>query len=375
MIRLLRSLIVSLAMLPALAACGSATPEPPLPPSDASLAAIRPRPGVDREDLARRIDALFAKDAPGTTQALIVMRGGEIVAERYARGVGPETRFQGWSMSKTVTAMLVGLLVSEGRLRLDESAPIPNWQRSGDPRGEITVRQLLQMRSGLRHVEQADPPFDADTVRLLFMEGRDDMAAQAEAEPLEAEPGRMFKYSTASSIILSDIIARVLTDSREPAKRRAAVDAFLRERLLHPLGLKSMVAEYDAAGTMIGGSMIWGNARDWGRFGEFMRHYGSVKGAQIVPRRWIEFMLKSSPRAPDYGAHVWLNKRSGGDRSVLFADRGPGNAFSLVGHLGQYVIVVPDQKLTIVRLGLTQEEDRAALVDLLAEIVALYRNP
>ncbi|MCC6828214.1 MAG: serine hydrolase, partial [Novosphingobium sp.] len=247
--RLLRSLIVSLALLPALAGCGGSTAEPLPPPSDASLAAIKPKPGVDRQALARRIDALFAKDAPGTTQALIVMRGGEIVAERYAQGFGPETRFQGWSMSKTVTAVLIGLLVSEGRLRLDESAPIPNWQRPGDPRGEITVRQLLQMRSGLRHVETADPPFNADTVQLLFMDGRDDMAAQAEAEPLEAEPGRSFKYSTASSIILSDIIARVLTDSKDPGTRRAAVDAFLHERLLHPLGLKSMVAEYDAAGT------------------------------------------------------------------------------------------------------------------------------
>lgn len=375
MTRLLRSLIASLALLPALAGCGGSAPEPVPPPSDQSLAAIKPRPGVDRQQLARRMDALFAKDGPGTTQALIVMHGGEIVAERYAEGFGQDTRFLGWSMSKTVTAMLIGLLISEGRLRLDESAPIPNWQRTGDPRGEITVRQLLQMRSGLRHVEQADPPFAADTVQLLFLEGRDDMATQAEAEPLEAEPGRVFKYSTASTIVLSDIVSRVLTDSRDPARRHAAVDTFLRDRLLHPLGLKTMTAEYDAAGTMIGGSMIWANARDWARLGEFIRHGGSVKGAQILPRRWIEFMRNPSPRARDYGAHLWLNKPSGGDRDVLFADQGPADAFALVGHLGQYVIVSPRDKLTVVRLGLTQEEDRAELVDRLAAIFALYRKP
>ena len=118
--------------------------------------------------------------------------------------------------------------------------------------------------------------------------------------------------------------------------------------------------------------MVWANARDWARFGEFLRHKGSVRGAQIVPRGWIEFMTAPSPRAPDYGAMTWLNRKSGGEREVLFPDEGPADAFAAVGHLGQYVIVSPRQRLTVVRLGKTDDADRAALVDALAEIVALY---
>ena len=121
--------------------------------------------------------------------------------------------------------MLIGLLVSDGRLRLDESAPVPAWQRPGDPRGEITLRQLLQMRSGLRHSEAGDPVYDSDEVRMLFLDGRDDMAAYAEAQPLEAEPGRKFEYSSATSVILADLAAHALTASRDPAIRRQAVVA------------------------------------------------------------------------------------------------------------------------------------------------------
>jgi CubicO group peptidase (beta-lactamase class C family) len=123
---------------------------------------------------------------------------------------------------------------------------------------------------------------------------------------------------------------------------------------------------------MIGSSMIWATARDWGKFGEMMRHKGSVGGAQLVPRAWIEFMTAPSPRAPDYGAMTWLNRPSGSDRHVLFAEQGPKDAFSLVGHLGQYVFVSPSQDLTIVRLGKTDESDERALVDALAKIAALY---
>lgn len=366
-------LIASLALLPALAGCGSdGTPPPPDPPSQASLAAVAKQPGAPREQLARAVDTLFDHDGIGETRALVVMYRGTVVAERYADGYGPDTRFLGWSLAKTVTAVAIGILVAEGRLRLDESAPITHWQRPGDARGEITVRQLLQMRSGLRHTETAEPPYRSDTVRLLFLDGRDDMAAEAEAQPLEAEPGRQFEYSTAGSVVLSDIMARVLTPRRDPESRQAAVDHFLHDRLFGPVGLSSMTVEYDAAGTMIGGAMIHANARDWARFGEFLRHGGSVKGAQVVPRGWIAFMRRPSPRAPDYGAGLWLNRNSGGERRVLFPGQGQGSLFGMVGHLGQYVLVSPEQKLTIVRLGKTRDEDSRKLVDSLSRIAALY---
>jgi CubicO group peptidase (beta-lactamase class C family) len=228
------------------------------------------------------------------------------------------------------------------------------------------------MRSGLRHKENAAPIYDSGEVRMLYRDGRDDMAAWAEAQPLAHEPGRVFTYSTPTGVILADVAARVLAPGAKPDARRRAVEEFFESRISGPLGAPSFTPEYDAAGTLIGGSMIWADARDWARFGEMLRHKGSVKGAQLVPRAWVEFMLRPSPRAPDYGAMTWLNRPSGGQRDELFAAQGPKDAFALVGHLGQYVIVVPSKGLTIVRLGKTDRPELPALVHAIAEIVALY---
>ncbi|GAA0265466.1 hypothetical protein GCM10009127_00890 [Alteraurantiacibacter aestuarii] len=362
----------SVLALALLAGCNETGP-PPLPPlPEGALEAVAVEPGVPRESLARAVDALFARDGIGETRAVLVMHNGKIVAERYAEGFDAKTRFVGWSVSKTVTGVLLGMMVADGRLALDDSPPIEHWQRAGDPRGEITLRQLLQMRSGLRHQEMAEPTYDSAEVRMMFLDGRDDMAAWAEAQPLEQEPGRVFQYSTPSAVILSDIATRLLAPDGDPAERQQAMAHFIDSRLAVPLGMDSLVAEYDAAGTMVGGSSIWANARDWGRFGELLRNGGSVGGVQVVPRGWISFMRSENTRAPDYGAMVWLNRPSGTDRDVLFADQGPQSLFAAVGHLGQYILVSPSQGLTVVRLGKTDEEDRAALVDVLAELVALY---
>jgi len=367
-------LIACLACLPTLAACGG-VPEPSPPPlTQEALAAVSKDPGAPTEQLAREVDDLFAKDGLGETRALMVMHAGEVAAERYAPGYGPETRFVSWSMAKTVTGVMIGMLLADGRLRLDQSPPLPRWQRPGDPRGEITLRQLLQMRSGLRHTEAGDIPYESSEVRMLFLDGRDDMAGFAESQPLEAEPGAQFEYSSNTTVILADIAARVLTRSDDPDTRRKAVADYLRTRLFGPLGMDSMVPEFDRSGTLIGGSLIHGSARDWARFGEFLRHKGSHRGAQLVPRKWIEFMTRPSPRAADYGAQTWLNRRNParGEDQVLFPDRGPESLFAAIGHMGQYLLVAPDRRLTVVRLGHSDDEERPPMVQELADIVELY---
>jgi CubicO group peptidase (beta-lactamase class C family) len=355
-----------------MAGCSEPGP-PPLPPlPDGALEAVSVEPGVPREALARAVDELFTREGIGETRALVVMHEGEIVAERYGEGFTAETPMVGWSMSKTVTGVLIGMMVADGRLALDESPPIDHWQRAGDPRGEITLRQLLQMRSGLRHEEKAEPLYTSPEVRMMYLDGRNDMASWAEAQPLDHEPGSRHQYSTATSVILGDIMARLLAPDGGPSARQEAMAHYLDARLATPLGMESLVAEYDAAGTMVAGSQVWATARDWARFGEFLRRGGTAGGAQIVPHRWIDFMRTPSPRAPDYGAHLWLNRPSDNGRDVLFAAQGPDDLFAAVGHLGQYVLVSPGQRLTVVRLGQTNEEDRDALVDALAELVQLY---
>lgn len=330
-------------------------------------------PGVSTATLNSEIDALFNADDYAETRALVIMRGGEIVAERYAPGYDRNTRFISWSMAKSVTAVLVGLMVADGRLALDAPAPVPDWQRPGDPRGAITLRHLLHMASGLEHTEAGDPPYESDEVRMLFLDGRDNMVRYAAGQPLEAEPGSKFEYSTNTTVILADIITRQLTPSTDPEVRRRAMLDYMRGRLFEPLGLASMVPEFDASGTMIGGSMIHANARDWARFGEFLRNKGSIAGNQFLTRGWVDFMLTSSPNDPAYGGHIWLNKpRPDGRNTVLYPDLLPANVFAAQGHLGQYVIVSPSQRLTLVRLGKTQDNALDPVKGQLGKIMTLF---
>lgn len=371
MTRLTLALIAPLALVPALLGC-SRTAEGPPPLPALAMNAVVETPGVPREKLARAIDSLFTDEPAGETRAVIVMHEGRIVAERYAPGYHENTRFVSWSMAKTITGVMIGMLVSDGRLRLAESAPVPQWQRPGDPRGEITLKQLLQMRSGLRHVEAGDPPYESDEVRMLFLDGRDDMARYAEDQPLAHEPGSTFQYSTATSVILADLAARVLASEQTPEARRHAVSEYLRTRLFEPVGMRSMLPEFDAAGTLVGGSLIHATARDWARFGEFLRNKGAVRGSQLIPRQWIDFMTTPSPREKAYGAQIWLNRTPTAGTAPLFPDRGPRDLIACEGHLGQYVLISPSRKLVVVRLGKTEDRQLRPVVDRLADVVSLY---
>ena len=358
-----------------LSGCTAAPPaETPL--SDAALAAVTDDAGAPKDQLARQIDDLFTMEGLGETRAVVVMANGKLAAERYGPGYDKDTRFISWSMAKTVTGVLIGMLIADGKLSLDAPAPVPLWQRPGDPRAEITLRHLLQMRSGLRHTEAGDPPYESSEVRMLFLDGRDDMARWASEQPLEAEPGDKFEYSSNTSVILADIAARALTDSDAPDARRQAVADYLQVRLFGPLGMTSMVPEFDASGTMIGGSLMHASARDWAKFGEFLRLKGRApSGEQLVPQRWIEAMVTPSPASPHYGFQTWLNRPIPGaepGQHPLFPTRAPTSLFSLIGHMGQYVLVSPEQRVTLVRLGHSDSAQRPPMLQQAADVLDLY---
>lgn len=364
--------ILAALLLPALAGCGGGnTPEPPPPPSAESVAAIKDSGGANEVALGRAIDRIFAPEA-GRTDALIVLKRGKPIVARYGEGITAKTRLPGWEMAQCVTGLMIGQLVSDGRLRLDETAPVAAWQRSGDPRGAITIRQLLQMRSGLRHRDSLEQPLASDTERMLFLDGRDNMAAYAEAQPMRAVAGRTFAYSAATPVILADLAARALAPGGSPEARRTAVAQYLFNRVLEPIGLTSMQADYDRAGTLVGSSMIHASAPDWGRLGDFLRRNGSVEGAQILPRRWIEFMRRPSPRNPGYGALLWLNAPQQSGEEVLWPSRASDDLFACRGEHGQYLVGSPDQLLTIVRLGWSDGESEAELHQRLGELIALF---
>ena len=199
------------------------------------------------------------------------------------------------------------------------------------------------------------------------------MAAYAEAKPLAAEPGTEFRYSTAATMILSDIMTRALTNSEDPAARREAMMHFVRGRLIDPLRISSLTPEFDAHGTMIGGGFMHATARDYARFGEFLRRNGEAQGRQVLSERWVDFLRTSSPLDPGYGGHIWLNRqRPPGSSEALFPGRGPSSLFACLGHQGQYILISPEQGLTIVRLGVTHSEQEPALRDAMARLVELF---
>jgi len=373
---------IQIAALSALAllvtGCG-ATGEPAAPPPKTAeeLAYISDASPTEKARLDAAIAPLFDDPAMAETRALLVMHRGKIIAERYGKGYDENTRFISWSMAKSFTGALIGFLVADGRLVLDDPAPVPDWQRPGDPRGHITLRHLLHMSSGLDHTEVAEEDgatvFEADTNQMLFLSGASDVAGYAEARPMEAEPGEKYEYSTATSMILSDIITRTLTGSSDPQIRRDAAMRFIRGRLLEPLGMNDTVFEFDPNGTFLGGSIIHATARDYATFGEFLRHKGAHKGAQHLPVNWVRFMLTSSPNDPAYGGHIWLNKERPEDRNeVLFPHSAPETVFAALGHQGQMIVVSPQQKLTVVRLGKTQNDVLHPVNDQIGRIVSLF---
>ncbi len=352
-------------------------PAGPPPKTAEELAYISDASPIKKARLDAAIAPLFDDPAMAETRALLIMHRGAILAERYGEGYDEDTRFISWSMAKSFTGALIGFLVADGRLVLDDPAPVPAWQRPGDPRGDITLRQLLHMSSGLDHTESGEEGgktlYEADTQQMLFLTGSGDMAGYAEARPMEAEPGAKFEYSTATSLILADIITRTLTNSTDPKVRRDTAMRFIRGRLLEPLGMDSTYFEFDANGTFLGGSIIQSTARDYATFGEFLRNNGARKGAQHLPVSWIKFMRTSSANDPAYGGHIWLNKkRPEGRNQILFPDMAPDTVFAALGHLGQQIVVSPEQKLTVVRLGKTQDDVNRPMSDQIGRIVALF---
>lgn len=302
-------------------------------------------------------DALFTDPALAETRAVIVLRDGVRVYERYAPGYGPGNRFISWSMAKSITSTLIGELVADGKLELDSPAPVPAWrQTAGDPRAAITLRQLLHMSAGLRHIE-SDPAEVADTNRGLFADKSADIVAHAVAAPLASSPGVKFQYSTLTTHILDDIAIRTLAPGAvKPAAKKAAMREFINARLAGPAGMPSLLCEFDPQGTLLGGSFCHASARDWANFGQLYLGNGVVAGRQVVSPAWVNFVRTPAPTNPAYGGQFWLNRlKPAGGKPALFPEAGPADAYAAIGHLGQYTIIVPSKRLVVVRLGKTQD--------------------
>jgi CubicO group peptidase (beta-lactamase class C family) len=321
-----------------------------------AAAAAPPRPGPwpegDGVDAAApAVAALLANESlagPGM-RALVVVHRGRIVAERYGAGFDASTPLLGWSMTKTVTAALVGTLVRDGRIDIARSALFPAW--AGDGRRAIDAAQLLSMSSGLEFNESYGSV--SDVTRMLYLEP--DMAGFARQQPLAQPVGSVFNYSSGSSVLL----ARLWQD----AVPGAAALAWPRQALFDPLGMRSAVLEADARGTFVGSSYMYATGRDWARFAQLLLQDGQWNGQALLPAGWVARMRAPSPAAPtEYTqGQMWLHGPRAGTPEGQNPDAGfqlPADTVWMNGHDGQAIAIVPSRQLAVVRLGLTPSKLR-----------------
>jgi len=327
--------------------------------------------GSDDPAIRAAIDRAFAEPDPAhprNTKAVVVLHDGRLIAERYAPGYGPDTPIWAHSLTKSLTHALIGILVREGMLRLDQPAPIPAWRHAGDPHGAVTVDQLLRMDSGL--------PFDeTDGVvnpltRMAFLTR--DMAGYAAGTPLAHPPGTHWAYGNLDYMLLG----RVVTD----AAGGSAVDAerFARRELFAPLGMAHTVIQTDATGSLAGFGGSYGTARDFARFGQLYLDDGVADGRRILPEGWVAYS-HSQTLDTGYGAGFWLNIKHDTRVPVWNAPWGmpqlPRDMYYARGAFGQYVVIVPSEKLVVVRMGISLDYgDHTG--DLVAAIIqALHARP
>jgi CubicO group peptidase (beta-lactamase class C family) len=326
--------------------------------------------------LEAMVDELFEDPAPerlGHTHALLVVHHGRIVVERYGRrfvselealaGMEPgditaDTPLISWSMAKSMLHAVVGTLVLDGRLSLDDRPPVAAWEGAGDPRAAITWDHLLQMRSGLQWVEEYyefDGDALPDVVTMLYGDGRTDMAAFAAGFPLVLEPGsaEAYNYSSGTSNIVS-AAAGTLIGGGEGGMR-----VWLEERLFGPLGMTSAEPTFDGAGTFVASSYVDATARDFARFGLLALRDGVWDGQRLLPEGWVDHGRR--PRSPDehftHGAHWWSKPD------------GRWGLFNADGFEGQRIYVVPELDLVLVRLGKTHTDHSPTMDEHLFRIV------
>jgi len=306
--------------------------------------------GVDVQKLEKALAAAFAEPGPQNprkTRAVVVVYDGRLIAERYAPGFGKDMPLLGWSMSKTVTNALVGILVRQNRLDVMQPAPVPVWQKDDDGRKKITLDQLLRMSSGLKFEEKYLPLYDA----TYMLYGSYDFAAYAAARPLAAEPDTKWYYSSGTANIVAGIVRQTIE------KEYDYYYSFIYKELFDKIGMYSALIEPDSSGTFVGSSYTFATPRDWARFGLLYLQDGVWQGARIFPAGWVKYTTTPTPGAPrgEYGAHIWLNAGSATDPNDRRWPAAPRDAFAALGFQEQKVIVIPSRKLVLVRFGATAD--------------------
>jgi CubicO group peptidase (beta-lactamase class C family) len=299
---------------------------------------------IDAAKLKAAVNAAF-QPPEGLTAAFVVTWKGRLIAERYGEGLTAQTPLEGWSMGKSVTATLFGILVKDGVYDLDQPAPIPEWQTPGDPRAKIRISDILHMSSGLRIRAPQDPDYDPtgpypDHVYLYT--GGGNSFHYAATRPLQWPPNTVGRYHNTDPVLISYLIRLGIE------KRGDDYLSFPQRALFDKVGIRTMVIETDPFGNFLGQGYEVGSGRDWARLGNLYLQDGVWNGELILPEGYTKFVSTPAPawvadKRPIYGAFFWLN--SDGRYPI------PRDAYYMSGAGGQTTLMIPSHDLVVVRLG------------------------
>jgi CubicO group peptidase (beta-lactamase class C family) len=321
----------------------SALPDPlsqPWPMGD-SPPAGPPAAGPDAAKLEEGVDLAFA-DPEALTAALVVVHRGRIVAERYAPGITKDTQLESWSMGKSLTATLVGILIREGHFGLFDRAPVPEWSQPGDPRGAIRIADLMRMSSGLRFIAPHDPDYSVELGypdHMYIYTGAINAFEFSYRRPLQFLPNTEGRYRNSDPLTLGYIIKETVTRGGEN------YFSFAQRKLFDRIGIRKMVLEPDPYGNFLLTGYDYGTARNWARLGLLYLQDGVFEGERLLPEGFVDFVRTPAPawKEPVYGGLFWLNRT--GEWPL------PPDTYYMAGGGGQRTLIVPSLDLVIVRMG------------------------
>ena len=312
-----------------------------------------------------KINELFSDESYGRlgkTNSLLIVQNGEIVFEKYNQGINKDTKLVSWSMAKSYTAAIAGLMIDKGLISdVNEKNLLPNWT---DLRKEITIDHLLNMKPGLEFVEEYTIEGRSDTAEMLFDEGMLNQGYFASHYPLIKLPGTFYNYSTGTTNILSLIMKNKLSQN--------GIDYydFVEKNLLIPLGLKNTTLEFDKSDTFIGGSSVYASARDYAKFGYLYLRDGVWDGDQIISKDWVDMTRTPSKHTYNLYSNKFWHVNEFRENAFNF----PTDTYYCAGFGGQYIMIIPSKDLIMVRLGETYNTSTNTLLSFLGEIIKEVPN-
>lgn len=313
------------------------------PMGDALPAGPLPRE-LNVDKVKQAVDAAF-EPAEALTAAVVVTWKGRLIAERYGPGITMHTRLESWSMGKSLTATLMGILIKDGVYSLWQPAPVPEWQRPGDPRAKIRIGDIMQMSSGLRIRAPQDPDYDPALGypdHLYLYTGSVDSFRYAATRPAQWPPATVGRYRNTDPVLINYLVRLAVE------KRGGEYLSFPQRALFDKLGIRGMVMETDPFGNFLTQGYELASARDWARLGNLYLQDGVWNGERILPEGFVQFVSTVAPaweadQRPIYGGFFWIN----GDGALPV----PKDAFYMSGAGGQTTLIIPSHDLVVVRLG------------------------